>query len=57
MYLRFDFDRDFKEGGIIDTLLRTFLVPFSFILISSTDFCGLLSLETGASLCHLYGPG
>lgn len=34
MYLRFDFDRDFKEGGIIDTLLRTFLVPFSFILMS-----------------------
>lgn len=46
MYLRVDFDRDFKEGGKPDILLRIFLVPFSFRLMSSIGLCGLFSLET-----------
>ena len=36
MYLRVDFDIGkfaLKQGGKLDTLLRTFLVPFSFFIV------------------------
>lgn len=46
MYVRVDFDIDFKQGGKIGTLLRTLLLLCSFRLISSIGLCRLFSLET-----------
>lgn len=66
VYLRVDFDTGkfaLKRRGKLDTLLRTFLVPFSSFMIillrltSSVGLWGLFTLETRASDWCLYGPG
>jgi len=51
MYLGVDFDLgkfSLKQGGKFDTLLTTFLVPFSFFIII------LLRLTSNVGLCGLF---